>query len=367
MAKMANYRITSILASEDLGASGTKTIDVNLTDIISRIDLIWKATVNTVSVMTAPLIDCLSKIELVDGSDVLVSVSGEELQALNYYDRNDEPLEQLSLTASDEVTSIVSIDFGRYLYDPELALDPSKFRNLQLKVTWDEDAFNSGVTANSLSVNAHVFDKKSVTPRGFLMVKEIYSYTPAANGYEYIDLPTDYAIRKLLFRSKSTTITPTAAISEFKLSEDNDKVIPFDMTGAELYQKIASLYDRMEFKATLDDAVTAKTLYVIPTEDVYIHVNYDSTVFTTSSKFAEATVTNNKIALSASVDIKALTATYGGYCPHSTLVYPFGDQSDTADWYDVSGIGSLQLIVKGAASVGTSPEAQVILQQFRTY
>ena len=198
------YRTTSILAKEDLGASGTKTINLNVKDMISRIDMIWKTTIVTVSAMTAPHVDCLSKIELVDGSDVLFSLTGEEAQALNYYDRSDTPSDDLSLTVGDIDTSVISLDFGRFLYDTDLALDPSKFRNLQLKVTWDEDASNASVVVNSLQVNAHVFDEKKITPRGFLMSKEFYSYTPSANNWEYVDLPTDYVIRKVMLRSKST-------------------------------------------------------------------------------------------------------------------------------------------------------------------
>lgn len=362
------YRVATILATKDLGASGTETIDINLQDPISRIDLIWKTKVATVSVMTAPHIDCLSKIELVDGSDVLFSMTGEEAQALNYYDRADVPTDDLSLTVNDYDTSVVSLDFGRFLFDPELALDPSKFRNLQLKVTWDEDAANGSVVVNSLTVNGHVFDERKVSPRGFLMSKEFYSYTPSASNWEYIDLPTDYIIRKLMIRSKSTTITPYAALNTIKISEDNDSKIPLSMSGEELYRKIVELYPEMHLKCTLDNAVTAKTLYVMPTADDWIHINYDDTAFVGSqSKFAVATITNNKIALAASVDIKALTATYGGYCPHSCLVYPFGEQSDINDWYDVTHLGSLQLQTQGAASVGTSPEAQVVLQQLRTY
>ena len=313
-------------------------------------------------------IDCLSKIELVDGSDVLESLSGEELQAINYYDSQHQGQEELSLTATDVNTSVVSLDFGRYLYDTDLALDPRKFRNLQLKVTWDEDASNTSVVSNSLEIYADVFDKKTATPRGFLMNKEIYSYTPASSAFEYIDLPTDYTIRKLLIRSKSTTLDPYSALSQVKISEDNDKVVPFSLTGEQLFRLNKDAFPRMSEKMTLDGAITAKTIYLAPTVLDGFHINYDATDFVTAqTHFPVATITNNKVALSASVDIKALTAEYSGYAPNSVLCVPFGLQNDESDWYDVKGIGSLQLQNKGSASVGSNPEAQIILQQLRTY
>ena len=365
---MSNYRITSVLAPKDLGASGTEVIDVNLKDIISTFDFIWKTTNVTVSVMLAPHMRCISKVELVDGSDVLHSLSGEEMQALNYYDTKRTPQDELSLTVGGIFTSKFSINFGRYLYDTMLALDPNKFRNLQLKVTWDEDAANTSVVVNELTVTAHVFDEKKVSPRGFLMAKEVFSYTPVASGFEYVDLPTDYPYRKLVLKSDSTDLNPFVTIDQFKISENNDKVIPVNLTGEELFRLTKDDFPRMQNRMTMDAVVTAKTIYVVPSYDNAINIEYDGTAFVTAqSLFAAPTYTNQSIALAASVDIQADNASYSGLCPHSCLVYEFGDQNDVADFYDVRNIGSLQLQMKGAAAVGTSPAAKIVLQQLRTY
>lgn len=362
------YRTTAIQSAKDLGPSGTDVFDIDIKDPISRIDFIWKTTIVTVSVMTDTHLKCISKIELVDGSDVLCSLDAEQLQAINYYDRNENPQDELSLTVGDINTSVFSIDFGRFLYDPDLALDPTKFKNLQLKVTWDEDASNGSVVVNSMEILARTFDEKSVTPRGFLMMKEIKTYTPVANTTEYTDMPTDYTYRKMLLQVNSTDKNPFETVSQFKLSEDNDKKIPIDMSGENLFRMTFDEYDRFSFNVILDAVVTAKTLYVVPSYDVNIHINYDGTAFVTAqSLFAVPTFTNQKIALAASVDIQADTATISGLCPNSMLVMPFGDQKDMGDWYDVAGIGSLKSIIKGAAAVGTSPETVIILQQLRTY
>ena len=118
----------------------------------------------------------------------------------------------------------------------------------------------------------------------------------------------------------------------------------------------------------LDAVVTAKTIFAVGSFDIDIKIVYDETPFVTAqSLFAVATVTNNKIALAASVDIKADTATIGGYLTLSIMCWPFGMQGDDADWYEVKNIGSLQLINKGASAVGGTPEGKIILQQARLY
>jgi len=363
-----NYREVEIAAPKDLGTTGTEIIDIDISDILSCIELIWQTTVVTVSVMTDTHPACISKVELIDGSDVLLSLSGEELMALAFYTGRTMPLEEISLTVGEYMRSVIPIYFGRMLMDPQLAFDPKKFKNPQLKVTWDEDAANASVVANELTVRGWAFDQKVPSPMGFLMSKEIKSYTPAANSYEYTDMPTDYPYRLLMIQSEATDKNPFEVLNLVKLSEEHDKRIPIDMTGYEVFRKIIQPRGLLSIPVTLDAAITAKTLYLPPTYAHGIKIEYDATAFVTaSSKFALPTFTNTKIALAASVDIKALRALVTGYAPYSCLAIPFGDLDDIGDWYDVTKLGHLRLTTQGAAAVGTSPVARICLQQLRKY
>lgn len=79
-----NYRLANILAEEAATTAATKTLDINLADPISRIVVQMKG-LNSSGVPTAHPAKMISKIELVDGSDVLFSLSGVEAQALNFH------------------------------------------------------------------------------------------------------------------------------------------------------------------------------------------------------------------------------------------------------------------------------------------
>ena len=363
---MGKYRTTTLLAAKDIGAAATETIDIKVQDIISRINIYWQTKIVTVSVELAALVEPIKKVTLVDGSDVLISLTGEEIYALNYYDRMVHGDYEASLTVNDFTKVTLSLDFGRWLWDPAWALDPKRFSHLQLKIEHSEALANTAVVINELIVEAMVFDDKKVTPKGFFMNKEIFTYTPTASGSEFIDMPTDHTIRKLLIQSDSTDKNPFEVLDQVKLSQDNDKKIPFNLTGEEFYRTWAHLWPRIDYNMILDAVVTAKTIFAVTAYDNDIAIQYDATPFVTAqSLFAVPTYTNNKIALAASVDIKADRATVGGRIPFSVLCWPFGDQADDADWFDVGGIGSLQLINKGASAVGATPEAQIILQQAR--
>jgi len=222
-----NYRNTKILAEKTLTGSGTETIDVNIKDIISRIILKWEITMAGYGMDSYPHTD-ITKIELVDGSDVLFSLNGGQCQALCIYDRKIPSLNGGWYVNANNVTSIYGIDFGRFLFDKLLALDPNVLRNLQLKVTYDSDVMDTGATEGRLEVLAEVFDEKVISPVGFLSAKELHSRTPPASGYWYVDLPTDYPIKKMLVQGFYKANEPYTVVTEARLDEDNEKRVPFD-------------------------------------------------------------------------------------------------------------------------------------------
>jgi len=221
------YRHAVILGSEDLGPAGTKIIDLNLVDPISRITLRHEPVTGDMTPDEHPISNIV-QLELVDGSDVLYGLSGQVGHALNIFEKSAPKIQQIQYNTGGTSIIVINIDFGRFLWDPELAFDPKKFTNPQLKLTWDEDAFDGACLAHSFMVFGHLFDEKAVDPVGFLMNKEIKAYAPTAGGYEYTDLPTDYPIRKLIVQPYRKAGGPRAIVVDYKLSEDNDKRTVFD-------------------------------------------------------------------------------------------------------------------------------------------
>ena len=362
-----NYREVEILGPTDLTAgAGTEPIDIDLEDTISSIEFIWRTQVVTVSDMLAPHVACLPKIELVDGSDVLFSLSGEEMQALDFYTQGRMPLNNISVVIGDYMESVIPYHFGRFLFDPYLAFDPTRFRNPQLKVTYDEDAANTDVIVNELTVRAWVFDDKVVSPRGFLMTKELEDYVPVADKFHYTNMPTDYPYRLILFRSKSTDTDPFSPLAQFKLSENHDKKIPLDMTGNEIFFKIVEPYGRIEQKVRLNEAAgDAMALYLAPT---FLHsgqIDYDADAIEAADDYSQIVYANNLVTIAATTNFVPYLLNLSGYCPHSCLVIPFGLQDVIEDWYNVPALGKLKLTTQGGAAVGSSPEAQIVIQQLR--
>jgi len=357
-----NTRVAIIMAETDLGASGTKIIDINIKDVISRITVQYYA-VNADTTLLAHPAANIEKLEVVDGSDVLFSLSGAQAQGLNFYDRNGKiPYTSLKAYASG-VNSFFSIDFGRFLFDPVLAFDPKKFRNPQLKITFDRTKANAACVTSNCTVRADIFDELEVAPTGFLMAKDIYSYTVGVSGYEYIDMPTDYITQQIYAKAFAAPYGPGSIFDEFKLSEDNDKRIPLDLKYSELERRVFENYGYVSEHAKCVSAGGAIYFYGMPTTDGFGVASLEEV----HSIVGITSVGGGHFRFEG-----PLTAWRGrglamGLCPHGVFPLLPKPGPEIADWYNVTKIGSLKLRIKQSAPAATGYTGEIIIKQYRPY
>lgn len=360
-----NYRMTELLDETALATTtGTEIIPVRVKEPISRIDIRHKTTKGEATANSAHIAACITKIELVDGSDVLHSLSGYENQALAIYSRKVPTMIHGQCLHNNSLEAEYGLDFGRRLWDEELALDPKQFNSLQLKVTYSNRAASPAASSPVLEVFARCFDEKIISPIGFLMAKELVDKTcPAENSYFSDELPTDYPIRQMLVRGyRAGAYEPWGSVKEVKLSEDNLKRIPFDWKMEE-YHRVMKGVNQMvqEFLYGYTTGSTGVVFYVTPT-DYFAHVipicTDDVNMYNPRASGGYAT-------------IKATGAAYflgsvRGYLPHHTFQFPFGKQDIIEDWYDVTKVGSLKSRVRGGSN-GANATYQIVLEQMRRY
>lgn len=355
------YRTAIILSQVDVTTAGTKTEEINLTDSISRLYVKFNYT-NNGHDGTAHPAKCVSKIEIVDGSDVIASLSGQQAEALNFFDMKEKRGHELEYRNDVVGEMVFPINFGRFRYDPQLALDPKRFRNPQIKVTHNKASGGSAPDAATMEIFADVFDEKLISPLGFLMSKEYYSYTLVAGAYEHIDLPTDHILRRLLLLSQTVAYELSDQIAEVKLSEDNDKKVPVDLTIADLMRLAAAEYGQyVEEMVCTFSSLAAKTWYVTPTNKVYVNPSPigANPVYTSDEDMG------GRQRFEAPSAITAFRAHISGFEPHGSLPIDFGNQKDLDDWFDVTKLGNLRLRLKGGSS--PSGSCAVVTQQLRHY
>ncbi len=361
-----NYRLATILNKEAHGSDITKVIDLNLSDPVSQFVIIHEPYNGSQIFADGHPAKCITKIELVDGSDVIYSLSGMQAQAVDWYHRKQEPLNVMLYLNNNPSIMIFNMNFGRHLWDTQLAFDPKKFVNPQLKITIDVDAGGSATDNGWLTVIAHIFDEKVVTPTGFLMHKLIKDYALGASSHEYTDLPTDYPFRKLFIAGLVPGTGIEAVFENLKLSEDNDRKIPFDHQINQVLQTIIGQTRPYREWIIGPGTTTAQYFYCTPTYWPAFG----------SSQWRSA-VADCQIAIYGG-DGGRFTEDQGaagpnwqtlveGWVPHGVLEFPFGMQDDPTDWYDVTKLGSLILDLLAGGGMSSSESAQIFLQQLRNY
>jgi len=362
-----NYRLTQIQSLVTLTDDKTDVYDIDVKQPISRITIQLKGT-NADSVPDGHPAKAISKIELVDGSDVLYSMSGEEAQATDFYDTGITPLNVVSYVIANQFTCLVNMNFGRFLWDTDLALDPTRFDNLQLKITHKvADTAGSSPTSStsSITIYAHVFDEKAASPRGFLMNKEIYAYTIGASGsYEYITLPTDYPVRRMMVQALYVGYETHQIVNEFKISEDNDKRIPYDLKVSDYLKVICPEYGRWQEPIVAD--VTSSAVAHYTAVDYEYSLGHLGTVDSDENVQLSAYPLGGRMYIIGQTGSIEVVFTVNGYAPHGCVPIWCGDDENIADWYDVTKVGSLKARLK-AGSLGGTATARLIVQQFRTY
>lgn len=358
-----NYRVTEVLDEKSLTTTGTEIIPINVKDIISRLNLTWRISASKHGMDSYQHKD-ITKIELVDGSDVLFGMDGGQCQALCIYDRKVPTMNYGQHMQNSSQFANFGIDFGRFLYDPVLALDPGKFRNLVLKVTYDVDVADTGVTTGYLEVRADCFDEKVISPVGFLMSKEHFKAGTPDSGYTYVDLPTDHPYRKLLVQGYHKEYEPWYVIASAKLNEDNGKRIPFDWNMETYYRRMMAVWEPVEEVVIGQTVVAGLNYYVTPT-DYWVAASLMSRSGD-QRIYGDAVTRGGKLNLKSSAASCPFMGQVRGYLPNHCFEFPFGDPMDIDDWYDVTALGSLRLRLEEGTHHDDQRQA-VVIQQLRRY
>jgi len=356
------YRHSCLLAATSIMTAGEKVIDINVKDVISRLTVVIRGKNSSWDPVGHPAL-IAEEITLVDGSNVLHSMSGAYTQALAFYSSGKQPFNYINYTDNGTCVAAIPIYFGRYLWDKKLALDPSKFNNLQLKIEHDYSLGGATPDACTIEVWADVFDDKPDGTVGFLMGKSHWRKTLVASTVDFVDIPTDHPIRLVLPAVKSDDEEPDINIDAIKLSEEADKRIIINAGTLEILQMFESMYplwvELMEGRLT---GAADQEFWVTPAKDIHIDPF--------PSQDVDCVINPKWSGGSGRVLQGSITSTFDanitGRCPHGVIPVPMGNIAEIEDAWQVQALGSARIeLTTGAGD--TSSVYQLLLQQIRNY
>ena len=350
----------------------SKVWDLKHRDPLSALYLEFEATNGTTSNEDNFISDVIAKVEIVDGSRPLVSLTQHELEALHFYKRRKVPVLFPSEWPSGVQRHGALLMFGRDLWDQMYALDLTRYKNPQLKVTWDLGAVRavSALTAfatGTLKISAIAKIMEEVpAPGQFLSAREVESFTMPTSGTHKTEMYTDYAWRLLLLRSYLEGYDPRECIDYLKLNCDSSKFIPLDnrylqqLDAEELSRSGEGVITHNIYRAT---GGVVRGLFQVETQfEFKPNTSTQFTDFVHTLNFSGNVTLETQAAGGGSAGTRRYWGTEKGHALHGTHGLFFGDPEKPDTWFDATKYGIIDLHLHAGGNAGVS---SVVLEQVR--
>ena len=359
------------------GQSGTVTFDLPEKGFIPEIIVRAFSTPTASTNPALPLNDAITKIEIVDGSKVIKSLSGNQIRALQMiWDRK-----ELTLTDTDangtEGYGDFKIILGAMINGKKYAPDFSKFSNPQIKISWDYSQTDvKGATYDADTDPAMKFtvitliDRENVSgfTHGYIKSSVIKTITQSPSTTHVVEIPRGDPLLGIGIEAGYNGLDWTEDVEVVKLDFDNGAWIPFELYEEEIPTIMDVWFDgpfEVNFTKDLKDSV-----------DVDLHMGYVKTAhfMTTSGAGRSAEWANGTQGIGSFTlfDVATPTAIAAyeqvgvyarGYIPFNVWYVPMrailGNGHDTVD---TTKYGRIELSFTSGASANTSSRPEVIAE-----
>jgi len=358
-----NYRTVELMANQAFPIAGTLIFPIRVKDPITALYFSFQITMGA-GVRINHFLEGFPTIRIVDGSEVLLNLSGGQMDGVLSYESPKENTNFYTNQANVLETMRTAVLFGRFRGDELLALDPSKFDNPMIEITYNGVLVQAAAVAPvNIQVFAEMFDEKAINPIGFLENQEFHRWTPGANAMYYIDLPTDQVIRKLFVQSWNPGVTSGNTLESARLDEDNLKRVIFDLTMDHWSTLERQWFGDIQARFYMLPTGNAVPIFVAPTLGMMPWVQEVVAI----APIQILGVAGGSIECTKAADANMAFGSCGGTSPYQLQAYPFGKQDVIEDWYDPANVGELRLRVEGDALVAVPAQGRLILQQLRRY
>jgi len=256
---MARFRYAVLEKDKAKGSTvlkGTETIDLPEGDILSEVMVQARSLGAYSDDMVVPMHVQVEKVELlVNGSQVVKSLTGTQVRALQWYNGGAFGLDDPNQSAQNENFRYINFPLylGRFAGDTKYGLDCGAYSNPQLKLTWDTTitswdglTFDAHTTPTfTYSVIAKMMEGK---PAGFtnkyMQSQEIDTWTNANSATHPTEIPRGHDLWGIMHRAGYYNIKPYDLLAGLELNFDNGKWVPIDMDYGQFWQVYKSWFPK---------------------------------------------------------------------------------------------------------------------------
>ena len=340
---------------------------------ISYLKIEIEATNGATSCTDHEILDDIAKIEVLDGSKVIQSLSGKDWLAANALHFKRLPRHLLSEVGAAVQEETLYIPFGRYLDDLEMYFNPARYKNPQLRISIALDVsatvgFATGT--GKVTVMGRLIEEGAKSYLGYLMHKYVEEFTAGTSGDKKVEMYNDYPWRLLLVRALLTTTKHEANLSKWKLSCDADEEVPFEKYAEDIvdmnYEKFGLLRQAKTLKVVNDNTSLLDLFDIrnyntlVLTDDLIVGLTAIDGEQITHTAYRGHDAAADVTGLEAETTSRTLQVAVDGLAPNAILGYPFYYDDVPEEYFDAPGYGRVDLYLTQAAAAACA----VILQQF---
>jgi len=368
------YRDAVLEYQKVLDDAGTFIKDLDITDPVTALYLEFEASNETTSNEDNFISDIITKLEIVDGSDVLYGLTLTELEALHLYKLGKVPTLFPSEWASGVQRHGCLLLFGRYLGDQEYAMDFNRFKNPQLKITTNIAAIRaigSNVSFATGTIKGSIIAKimeEAPTPAQYLMAKELLSFTSSSSSgaEERKELPLDYVYRMMMTRHWVEGSDIDEVTSNLKLTCDTDKFIALNRRVKQLDAEAQAMFGEVMLKHDFfrGGSFTARTLCnKEPWVTGFVKTPGTPRVIVPWAQWS-STYNGELYTMAGALDgtARQITGKETGHALHATLPIPMGELNKPETWFNPMPYKKAELVF---TSGGTAGACAVVAEQVR--
>lgn len=376
---LRNYHVEK---SRSLGATkGTYTMDLPATGFLTALAVRMTGT-------NAAAADCdglhphdvMTEIRVESAEHGIMKLyRGIEAKALQFYSGMLQGIDYLSDHETMIQEETIWVLFGQHLGDPEFGVNLAALTNPQLKVTWDDTQTSydgltcvawHATTHPALTVIAYMLEDFGGFPKGFIKSQQIYTYAPANNATEYVELPIGEPYRRIMLRQYYTEKQLTDWLANLKLNIESGAKTPWDIRGHDLMQLNAQLYGTFPFR---------QRITIVSEESRDSHLEHYLSGTAMSRYLPEVGAHRIVSYLGGRLRLAQITYSTGlaydsentyqvwveGYGPMHAIMLPFDKPGSIEDALVTSGLGEMQLEITAGASAPTSGTVYVVLETIK--
>jgi len=352
-------RMTYLLDQSKIKDTDTVIQDLTVKMPISAIDVKVRADNGATSNTLEGLHLDVNTIEVIDGGNTITSLNAGQILGSNFYQLKSSPPYDFNEGGGAKQYLTARLLFGRWIGDPDYYLDPTMFKNPQLRVKVSLTiSATAGYTSDTgdISVILHLIEEGARPRKGTIRMIEHEEYTSLASGTVTTELPTDEVVRRLYVRAREPAVDFDTDITKLLLRANRTIRLIDNVRVIDWYDIVGQRYGLSQVEKRLlgaNDDVRDLPIGKIKEVDVSAAASATNALI---DAISGGRVTLDVYDLATPTAITALTpirCIAKGFTPFHVLSWDFGDPNDPDTWFDAREYDILECILEQGGAGAT--------------